>query len=82
MNVEFTIQEIRDMIQETHQTRRENLRLQSLTNDEFLLNVLSAHYQDLLNDLAELQTMLVNLQDDSCKSYAQLTAEMDLLFTA
>lgn len=77
---EFTLQEVELMLVETHSTRKENLRLQSLTTDEFLLNVLSAHYQDLLNDLAELQTMLVNLQDDSCKSYAQLTAEMDERF--
>ena len=60
MNVEFTIQEIVDMLEETHRTRKENLRLQSLTTDEFLLNVLSAHYQDLLNDLAELKLMQEN----------------------
>lgn len=54
---EFTIQEIQLMLQVTHDTRKENLRLQSLTTNEFLLNVLSAHYRDLLNDTAELQTM-------------------------
>ena len=58
MNNEFTIQEIQLMLQESHNTRKENLRLQSLTTDEFLLNTLAAHYHDLLNDLAELQTML------------------------
>ena len=60
MNVEFTIEEIVLMLEETHRTRKENLRLQSLTTDEFLLNVLAAHYQELLNDLAELQTMQEN----------------------
>ena len=63
MNVEFTIQEIQDMIAETHSTRKENLRLQSLTTDEFLLNVLAAHYQELLNDLAELKLMQENSPD-------------------
>lgn len=76
MSIEFTIQEVQEMLQETHDTRKENLRLQSLTTNEFLLNVLAEHYQDLLNDTAELQTMLTNLNDDSRKSYAQLTYEM------
>lgn len=60
MNVEFTIEEIVLMLEETHRTRKENLRLQSLTTDEFLLNVLAAHYQELLNDLAELKLMQEN----------------------
>ena len=63
MNVEFTIKEIEEMLVETNATRKENLRLQSLTTDEFLLNVLSAHYQDLLNDLAELKLMQENSPD-------------------
>ena len=63
MNAEFTIEEIVEMIQETHRTRKENLRLQSLTTNEYLLNVLSAHYQELLNDLAELKLMQENSPD-------------------
>lgn len=63
MNNEFTIQEVQAMLQETHDTRKENLRMQTLTTNEFLLNVLSAHYHDLLNDTAELQTMLENHSD-------------------
>lgn len=58
MTKEFTIQDVQAMLQETTNTCKENLRLQSLTTNEFLLNVLAAHYQDLLNDQAELQTML------------------------
>lgn len=58
MSNEFTIQEVQAMLQETHDTRKENLRMQTLTTNEFLLNVLANHYHELINDLAELQTML------------------------
>lgn len=60
---EFTIQEIQLMLQVTHDTRKENLRLQSLTTNEFLLTVLTTHYHTLLNDTAELQTMKENHPD-------------------
>lgn len=63
MSNEFTIQEVQAMLQETHDTRKENLRLQTLTTNEFLLNVLAAHYHDLLNDTAKLQTMKEEHQD-------------------
>ena len=63
MNVEFTIKEIEEMLVETNATRKENLRLQSLTTDEFLLNLLSDHYRELLNDLAELKLMQENSPD-------------------
>lgn len=63
MNNEFTIQEIQEMLQENHDTRKENLRLQSLTTNEFLLNVLADHYHVLINESAELQTMLENHSD-------------------
>lgn len=60
MSNEFTVQEILDMLQETHDTRKENLRLQSLTTNEFLLNTLAAHYHELTNDIAKLQSMIKN----------------------
>lgn len=63
MSNEFTLQEVQAMLQETHDTRKENLRLQSLTTNEYLLNVLTQHYRELLNDLAELQSMLENHSD-------------------
>lgn len=63
MNNEFTLQEVQEMLQETHDTRKENLRLQSLTTNKFLLNVLTQHYQELLNDTAKLQTMKENHPD-------------------
>lgn len=63
MNNEFTIQEIQLMLEVTRNTSIENLRLQSLTTNEFLLNVLTQHHQDLTKDLAELQSMLENHSD-------------------
>lgn len=63
MSIEFTLQEVQEMLQETHDTRKENLRLQSLTTNEFLISVLTEHYQELLNDTAKLQTMLQNHPD-------------------
>ena len=63
MTNEFTIQEVQDMLQESHATRKENLRLQSLTTNEYLHNVLTAHYHELINETAELQSMLENHPD-------------------
>lgn len=63
MTIQFTIQEVQAMLQENHDTRKENLRLQSLTTNEYLLNALFEHYYELINETAELQSMLENHSD-------------------
>lgn len=63
MHNESTIQEVEFMIQSTLNTREENLRLQSLTTNHFMLNTLADHYYELTKDLAELESMLANHSD-------------------
>lgn len=59
MHNESTIQEVEFMIQSTLNTREENLRLQSLTTNHFMLNTLADHYYELTQDLAELESKLL-----------------------
>ena len=58
MTNEFTIQDAEFMLQSTHDTREENLRLQSLTTNHFMLNALADHYYELTRDIAELESIL------------------------
>ena len=61
--LEFTLLEVQEMIKDNNETRKENLRVQSLTTNEFILNTLKEHYHVLLNETAELRTMQENHPD-------------------
>lgn len=63
MTNEFAIQDVQFMLQSTHNTREENLRLQSLTTNHFMLNALADHYYELTKDIAELESMLKTHSD-------------------